>query len=412
MPRFLAGDELGNIKSLKYNPAQKPGEAKAEVSTIYEGSEGGKEKAIQALAVSADGAMISAARADGTAGIYRLEDDSLETVHDWKEPRLKVGQRYVGLSVSSRGVYSCTSNGALRLTTLGEDGDASTSTSHTAVLPMRLATWQLSPDEKTFAYGGDEVELSVWDTEKAFMAKRTEPTSEVKKRKRAQDLLPGEVWRAKNVANDTLNLRQPVNNTCLTYLSSSGSRSRIAVGTQLGNVRQYDTRAARRPVVDWKNVAKVGGVRAIEKGFHEHELFVADQGCNLHALDLRNGRVAYGYKGLSGAITSIAASPTVLASSALDRYLRVHSRFPPPENPNDQQEQKGEVLEKVFVNSVPTVIVWDKGQEESTQNDAEGEGEEESDDEDVWEGMQNVDDDSEEEDVPSKRRSKKANKSS
>ncbi|TFY66144.1 hypothetical protein EVG20_g4943 [Dentipellis fragilis] len=409
MPRFLAGDELGNIKSLKYIAAEKPGETKAEVSTIYDGSEGGKEKAIQALSVSADGAMISAARADGTAGIYRLKEDSLEIVHDWKEPRLKAGQRYVGLAMSSRGVYSCTSNGALRLTTLGEDGDASSSTLHTAVLPMHLADWQLSTDEKTFAYGGDEVELSVWDTEKAFTAKRAEATSEVKKRKRAEDLLPGEVWRAKNVANDTLNLRQPVNNTCLAYLSASGSHSRIAVGTQLGNVRQYDTRAARRPVVDWKNVAKVGGVRAIEKGFHEHELFIADQGCNLHALDLRTGRVMYGYKGLSGAVTSIAASPTVLASSALDRYLRVHSRYPPPEDPNDQQEQKGEVLEKIFVKSIPTVIIWDKSQEHSKQKDVEGEGEEESDDEDVWEGMQNVDDDSEE-DVPIKRRSKKAHK--
>ena len=97
----------------------------------------------------------------------------------------------------SSGIFTCISNGALRLTKPGDD-----LTSETAVLPMRLAEWRLSPDEKNFAYAGDEVELSIWDTEKAFAAKPQEnaSTSEgSKKRKRADQLLPGEIWRAKNV---------------------------------------------------------------------------------------------------------------------------------------------------------------------------------------------------------------------
>lgn len=69
---------------------------------------------------------------------------------------------------------------------------------------MRLAEWRLSPDEKTFAYAGDEVELSIWDTEKAFSAKQSpQENASVnegsKKRKRNDQLLPGEIWRAKNV---------------------------------------------------------------------------------------------------------------------------------------------------------------------------------------------------------------------
>lgn len=70
---------------------------------------------------------------------------------------------------------------------------------------MRLKDWRLSPSETHFAYGGDEVEVSLWDIEKAF----SEPvkTSEDvinsgRKRKERKDkvkLLHGEVWRAQNV---------------------------------------------------------------------------------------------------------------------------------------------------------------------------------------------------------------------
>jgi hypothetical protein len=60
----------------------------------------------------------------------------------------------------------------------------------------------LSSDAMTFAYGGDEVELSVWNTESAFHP-RTEDLNKSaaasKKRKRDNELFPGEIWRAKNV---------------------------------------------------------------------------------------------------------------------------------------------------------------------------------------------------------------------
>jgi ribosome biogenesis protein NSA1 len=101
--------------------------------------------------------------------------------------------------MTASGVYSCTSNGALRLTSLGEH-DAE---SQTAVLPMRLCEWRTAPDGKTFSYGGDEVELSVWDLEAAFAPKQPVPQPEgTKKRRRGNDLLPGELWRAKNARRD------------------------------------------------------------------------------------------------------------------------------------------------------------------------------------------------------------------
>ena len=67
---------------------------------------------------------------------------------------------------------------------------------------MRLADWGLSSSGHTFAYAGDEVELSVWDSERAFAPRESQPTSAgegKKKRKRGEELLPGETWRARNV---------------------------------------------------------------------------------------------------------------------------------------------------------------------------------------------------------------------
>ena len=141
------------------------------------------------------------------------DDLKLAQRYQWNENRLKPGQSFVGLAVSegcacampishsrltrthysNRGIYSCTSNGALRLTKEGE-------LQHSlAALPMRLRCWRLSPDGKSFAYGGEEVEVSLWDAQRAFNdpISPTQGTSE--KRKRGGDLLPAETWRAKNV---------------------------------------------------------------------------------------------------------------------------------------------------------------------------------------------------------------------
>ncbi|KAH9981081.1 hypothetical protein BGW80DRAFT_1454018 [Lactifluus volemus] len=181
MPRFLTGDELGNIKSLNYLPSR--ADSNVTVTTLCDGSNEGKERAVQklALSTSSDIPLLAVARSDGSASVSRLQPEGLEILREWIEPRLKTGQRYVGLAASSSAVYSCTSNGALRFTPLGEP-DAEP---RTAALPMRLCEWRLAPERKTFAYGGDEVELSVWDLEAAFTTLSSHPEASSKKRKRA-----------------------------------------------------------------------------------------------------------------------------------------------------------------------------------------------------------------------------------
>ncbi|KAL1746364.1 hypothetical protein HDZ31DRAFT_34290 [Schizophyllum fasciatum] len=355
MTRFIVGDELGNLKTLRYSLISE-GEA-PQLKTVYQGSAEGSTRAVQALAVRT---------ADG------------ETI---------VRRQHCRASV-----LTCTANGALRRTRPSEgqvDADI-------AALPARLCDWKLSSDGRAFAYGGDEVELSVWDTERAFASRPTDasepaPPPAGKKRKRNDVLLPGELWRAKNVANDNLGLRQPVHNTSLAFISStSPSAHDIAVGTQLGHVRRYDTRAARRPVADWDKIAKIGGVRAVQKGLNDHELFVSDQGSNLLSLDLRNGHVAYSYKGIAGAIVSMAPAPSLLASAGMDRLVRVHTTFPPQLG---QQDHKGDVVQKAFAKSVPTVVAWDGrvAEPHTLAKDLEEKEEKEETDR-LWEEMEGAED--------------------
>jgi ribosome biogenesis protein NSA1 len=144
---------------------------------------------------------------------------------------------------------------------------------------------------------------------------------------------------------------------------------------------------------------------------HSSEVFVSDNGCNLFTLDLRNGGILCGYKGtlhssffmidcsptdtqgLSGAVTSIAPSPTFVTSTALDRFARIHSTSIPPQQVGQQVEKKGEVIDKVYTKSIPTVVIWDGDVANTGLNlDSGNEAENDSEDENVWDRLENVGD--------------------
>ncbi|KAG6820606.1 hypothetical protein H0H93_014522 [Arthromyces matolae] len=394
MHRLLVGDELGNIKSVSYSPDIVGDDAKTVTKSLRSGSSDG----VQVLATSRqvegmESNLLVAGFSSGLISVFSLNRDDtglVEEISQWKETRLRPGQKYIGLDISHNMVFSCTTNGALRSSYLRSQESPEFRLSS---LPARLHAWKMSSNQDAFAYGGDEVDVSVWDVERAFTP---DPSSEGKKRKR-DALFSGELWRAKNVKTDNLGLRQPIRITSLCYIGPSQASHSLAVGTDLGNVRRYDTRAARRPVSDWI-VTKGAGIACTEKGMADHELFVSDRKSNLYSLDLRNGRIAYGYQGLSGAVNSMAPSPTLLASTAQDHFVRIHSTFPLPQNIGNQQEQKGQVLEKVFMRSIPTVCVWDSfSKQEATIAAIEDE------DDDIWDTMETTGHRSEEDKNPRKK---------
>ena len=104
-------------------------------------------------------------------------------------------------------------------------------------------------------------------------------------------------------------------------------------------------------------------------------------------------------------MNSIAAAPGILATTALDRFARIHSVHPLPESAGQQQDQRGQVLEKVFTRSVPISVVWD-GHSPAQPSHSNGD---DDDDDDVWGNMQHIGDESEaEEQAPSKHRRRRS----
>ncbi|KAJ6596839.1 hypothetical protein DFH09DRAFT_1071831 [Mycena vulgaris] len=254
---------------------------------------------------------------------------------------------------SKRGIYSCTSNGALRLVPTEEDEQPQILGS----LPSRLCDWRLASDQATFAYGGDEVELSVWDTERALAPHQASPSDS-----------------EESSGNATHCLRVKYGGLRTYKMTVS---HHLLTGTQFGDVRRYDTRA-RRPVSNWKGIGKMGGIKVMEKGH-------AEQSYEGACVGITAEWVEQDYRELS-------------LSTSLDRYSRIHTSFSPPPEAGQSQDKKGQVIEKVFMTSVPTVVVWDGVASVSAAPELETE------DDDVWDEMENVGDDTDGDGKGRKRR--------
>ncbi|EAU88584.2 hypothetical protein CC1G_04290 [Coprinopsis cinerea okayama7 len=411
MARFLVGDDLGSLKIFKYSNEAGPSGSKVEVKSVYRSEASFRGEArigVQGLATlnTGDGVLAATAFSDGNLQLSRLQDDdTLETVCSWTEPKLKAN-RFVGVALTDRAVFSCTGNGALRRAAYSHlSTEAPVQT--TRGLPMRLCDWKLSPNGEHFAYGGEEVALSVWDTEKAFQETSPQPESlnaSSKKRKRNDVLFPGETWRAKNLSNDSLSLRQPIRITALDFIQKPNTS--LAVGNQAGDVQRYDTRSGRRPVAEWKSIGKSGGIRTLASGVNENELFVSDNGTNLYSVDLRTGKILYGYHGIAASVSCISTSSGPLLSGALDQYVRVHSVTPPPKDVKQRLDNRGITLERHFFQSTPTVITWDKRPWSSTSSGVEQVEEEDDDDpdHDIWDDLETAQDEDEDADNKGKRR--------
>ncbi|CAE7205234.1 unnamed protein product [Rhizoctonia solani] len=302
---------------------------------------------------------------------------------------MKTSDRFISLyPVAKKGWITCTNNGRLRLSNSFTESDSGPLTDLVASLPMRLNDVRLSPSGCSLAYGGDEVDLSVWDVERTFSDKPQSADEAGKKRKKGKnELMYAEMWRAKQLPNDSLSLRQPVHITSLSFiqgpeLTNQQSYFHIVTGNKNGALRRFDTRAARRPVANWENIAKTGGIRSVQPGRNEYELFVSDNGSNLSSVDVRNGKICYSYKGLPSAVTSCTSvSKSYLASVSFDRVFRLHTVYSPPPKANAQQLKKGAVIGQEFLKSTPITVEWDGIEGQATV--AEGDEEE-----DVWEDME------------------------
>jgi len=132
-----------------------------------------------------------------------------------------------------------------------------------------------------------------------------------------------QVFCAKNVRHDELELQVPVWVTDLAFLDQT---RRVAVTTRHGHVRLYDPLSgARKPVVNVQVPEQ--SLTCMSNALKDNHVIVGSGGGQMNLVDLRGkGLVMNKYKGFVGGIRGIACSQEepYVASVSLDRHFRVH----------------------------------------------------------------------------------------
>ncbi|KAJ2836205.1 Ribosome biogenesis protein nsa1 (NOP7-associated protein 1) [Coemansia erecta] len=301
------------------------------------------------------------ARKNGNIDVVGFEGEQLFTYTDEKfAERVSIKHNgrtinersYVGLSASDSHFLSCTNMGEVRYQSFA------TSEAKLMKLPLDACRMRTHNERSSvFAVGGREHELSVWDAETL--------------QESGAGSKPTPIFRAKNVANDFLNLRVPVWITDIQFTSEDATNPTLAVSTGHKQIRLYDARAQQRPVNDWE-VSK-HPIYHLQASHVRPELYFADNMGNVQQMDMRTGHVFGAFKGIAGAVKSISLSEdgAKIAVAGLDRYVRVF-----------ETGSMRRPLHRAYVKQRVSHVVWDwEHKDFSTQEIEEQEAE------DIWETM-------------------------
>lgn len=126
---------------------------------------------------------------------------------------------------------------------------------------------------------------------------------------------------SKNVPNDYLQLEVPVWDSSLVF----ADETTLLTCSRYGYIRQYDTRAQRRPVVEYRNEKEQISYNCLATA--GDLVFAGSSTGVIRAFDHRRLKVvAHTYKGFTGSISDIGLDETgrFLYSASLDRYVRIH----------------------------------------------------------------------------------------
>lgn len=128
---------------------------------------------------------------------------------------------------------------------------------------------------------------------------------------------------SKNVPNDYLQLEVPVWDADVIFTDENC----LATCSRFGYIRRYDTRAQRRPVLEYVNSKEQISYSCLAT--YGDMIWTGASTGIVRAFDLRKLKVvAHTYKGFTGSISDVGVDTTgkYLYSSSLDRYVRVHCR--------------------------------------------------------------------------------------
>ncbi|XP_001640649.2 WD repeat-containing protein 74 isoform X2 [Nematostella vectensis] len=136
---------------------------------------------------------------------------------------------------------------------------------------------------------------------------------------------PGQAtFKAKNVRNDSLDLRVPVWVTDIAFLDSASPSPTVVTGSGYHSLRVYDTTAQKRPVL----TMDLGEcpISSIAIPGDENLIIAGNTEGTLAAIDIRKGKVVGHFKGFAGGIRCVACDIKhgLVAACGLDRFVRVY----------------------------------------------------------------------------------------
>ncbi|CAM0143014.1 Ribosome biogenesis protein nsa1 (NOP7-associated protein 1) [Umbelopsis sp. WA50703] len=395
--RYFTGDESGLVKSIVFplpvnekkvkkqksqteNDEEKPKDGPKTQIKVF--GVVNKEEAVEKMtwATINDEKLLVIARKNGKVQFMSPEDGSI--TRELRDENVCVGPKkegtFIGLSVKDDLLFTASSNGQISWTDLNSD---TKTTTVIASLGKDLTCARLHPQlGHVLAVGGKERELTMYDMNvlsgktDSVTGVETSSTNNTTKYKKLKESEKGQIFQAKNVKNDYLDLRVPVWITDLQFVNDEATK--IAISTHYHQIRLYDIKAARRPVLDVE-VGKTP-IKRISMGVTQDQVLYADTTNDFGAVELKHGKVAAQYKGQTGATTAFCSATDneskdkVVVSVSLDRFLRVH----------ETSSIHRKLINKAYLKQRLTAVVVDESYEVEKPVDEEAKEEDE-----LWNSM-------------------------
>ncbi|KAJ1550488.1 WD repeat-containing protein 74 [Nowakowskiella sp. JEL0078] len=325
-------------------------------------------------------------------------------------------EHFIGLHDFNGSLITCTDTGILRCSSVNSSPKSETSKNLNQDRLFRMRVHPGTPN--LFATGGDERDLAIYDLNSNAGSPETLTAN----------------WSAKNIKHDVLDMRVPIWITDLQWFDRADP-SKLVVGTGLHHIRLYDTRAARRPVLN----LEIGElpVRSLSVIPGRNEVVFSDtSGLIIHA-DLRfpvgksshhpdnpssttrstktkntkqyavvptHGAVLGSYRGSTGSVTDISIGSKItpgglategigMVTIGIDRMMRIFdvSIGSSPKGKSRKESQK------VYLKTRLTALLVDEeweGEKKFGDQEKINDIDESEDDEEMWSKMKSVKNDS------------------
>ncbi|ODQ51480.1 hypothetical protein SAICODRAFT_20505 [Saitoella complicata NRRL Y-17804] len=391
--KVYTSDELGQLKAIEFTRGtitSDPDTPKPTINILIKPT----KVPIQRLTACTYNDAIDTPVIGLPGGIVKVVDkETGEILQEWKDARVQdETDKCIGLAYAHGHIISCTASGYFTARSLTSDA-AEVTTTHT--LPAPLSFLRTHPTEAgTIIFGGKDRDVEIWARQQGEKKKDddTKPFAGLK-----------QVFKAKNVKNDELDLTVPIWPTDAVFLPTSdsapeekpqsgnryartppnGPTYKFATITRFRHIRLYSTPLARRPLWSTQLGPQPLHSLTLHPSKPDDEVIFADNHSRITSFSLSTRLSTGSYLRPTGAPMGLECKGRVVASVGLDRYLWVWDA------------RTREVLGKVFLKVKPTAVwvvddedVGDGVKVESEDEDEDGEG-------DVWEGLEEVKSESE-----------------